>query len=130
MILNRETIEAEEERLRREAGELPDAQRAEFYREAGKRIRDPDTYAALNWFALVGLHHFYLGRWIRGLVNLAGVALGIALLFEGLVVAGLGLIGLILVTELIELFRSQLTVAHYNNRIMEQILERIRSLGN
>lgn len=56
----RDTVEAEEERLRARARALPDRERAAFHREATRALRDPDTYGVLNWFLVVGLHHFYL----------------------------------------------------------------------
>lgn len=125
-MLNRDAIEREEEALRDRARKLPDAKRAEFFRESSRAIRDPDTYAALNWGAPAGIHHFYLGRWQRGLINLLGLAAGILMLLNGWLVAGTGLIGLIIVVELFELFRAQRIVAHYNNRVMKQILDRMQ----
>lgn len=126
-MLNRETIEREEEALRQRARELSDDKRAEFFRESSRAIRDPDTYAALNWGAPAGIHHFYLGRWQRGLINLLGLMAGILMLLNGWLIAGAGLIALIVVVELFELFRAQRIVAHYNNRVMKRILDRIES---
>lgn len=126
-MLNRESIEREEEVLRDRARKLPDDKRAEFFRQSSRAIRDPDTYAVLNWGAPAGVHHFYLGRWQRGLVNLLGLVVAILMLLEGWLIAGGGLILVIVTVELFELFRAQRIVAHYNNRIMKQILDRMES---
>lgn len=116
------TIDAEEDRLRTAAASLPDRERAAFYREAQRRLRDPDTYAVLNWFFMVGLHHFYLGRYGRGLLDIGVVAAGIMLIIGGHMLAGLGSILVVFVLELQALFRSQVIVQVWNNRIQRQLL--------
>lgn len=60
-MLKQEEVDAEEESLRKAARELSEEQRAEFYRQAGKVVKDPDTYAALNWFLSPGCIIFIWG---------------------------------------------------------------------
>jgi hypothetical protein len=69
-VLDKATVEAQEEHLSELASQLPDPQRREFYQALSRKLKDPDTYAALNWFFLPGLHHFYLGRWWWGVFDL------------------------------------------------------------
>lgn len=126
-MLNQRDVNAEEERLRALAAALPDAQRKAFYQEAKRRLRDPDTYAVLNWFFLAGLHHFYLGKWEWGLLNLAVFTAGIVLMFIQSVWLGLGLILLVSAWELWALFRSQIIVQDWNNRLYRDLLERYRT---
>ena len=123
-MLRQQDIDDEEERLREIAGALPGEQRRAFYREVSRELRDPDTYAALNWFFLVGLHHFYLHRWVRGAVNLGVFLLGVGLLFAQQFFDGIALIVLISVLELWALFRSQIIVQDWNNRVYRRLLER------
>lgn len=125
-MLNQREVDAEEERLRQLAAALPDAQRKAFYQEAKRKLRDPDTYAVLNWFFLAGLHHFYLGKWEWGLLNLTVFMAGIALMFLQSVWLGLALILLISVWELWALFRSQIIVQDWNNRLYRDLLERYK----
>lgn len=115
-------IEAEEDRLRAVVAGLPDKERAAFHRQARRRLRDPDTYAVLNWFFMVGLHHFYLGRHGRGLLDIALVAAGIGLVIGGHTLPGLGAIGVVFILELQALFRSQVIVQDCNNRIQRELL--------
>ena len=61
-MLDKNAVDNEEEALRSEINHLPDELRAQFYNEVKNKIKDPDTYAALNWFFICGLHHFYLGK--------------------------------------------------------------------
>lgn len=122
-MLQREAIEAEEERIREQVRQLPAEQRAAFHRETKRRLRDPDTYAALNWFCLVGLHHFYLGRIGRGLVDVSLVAAGIAGVLAGHVIASAAAMVVVFAVELVALFRSQLIVQDYNNRVQRRILD-------
>lgn len=122
--MHQRDVDAEEERLRERAGALPDEQRKAFYRDVKRQLRDPDTYAALNWFFLAGLHHFYLGRWGRGLFNLAVFLAGVALIILQQVWPGIALIALVSTWELWALFRAQIIVQDWNNRLYRQLLSR------
>lgn len=119
-------VHRETERLREQARALDDEQRRRFYEQAGARLRDPDTYAVLNWM-FFGFHHFYLGRWLRGAVNLLIVALGVLLMAAGLVAIGASIVIALSVVELLQLFRSQVIVADYNNDVQADVLQRIAS---
>jgi len=122
-VLNRETVEREEEALRAAIAKLPDPSRAALYREAEKKLRDPDTYATLNYLLIAGLHHFYLGKWPRGAAELGDAIAGIALLFTDYWPLGLLVLLGIAALELYALFRSQLIVQDYNNGVLRAALE-------
>lgn len=122
-MLNREAVEREEEALRAAIAKLPDAKRAALYRAAEKELRDPDTYATLNYLLVSGLHHFYLGEWLRGALELGGAVAGIVLLFTEYWLVGLFLLLGIAVAELYALFRSQVIVQDHNNRVLRDALE-------
>lgn len=122
-MLEQQQVDAEEERLRELAAALPDLQRQQFFQQLKRELRDPDTYAALNWCFLAGLHHFYLGQWRHGLFNLLVFIAGLALLFSPWTWLGVVLIVLISVAELWALFRSQIIIQHWNNQIMRRLLE-------
>ena len=124
-MLNKDAVERDEEELREAVNRLPDSQRKWVYAEAEKAIKDPDTYAVLNYLFLAGLHHFYLGRWVRGLVNLTVFLAGlICLIFGGLLIGILLIVG-ITVIELYALFRSQSIVQQHNNEIMRELLHTV-----
>jgi len=122
--LKQDQVDAEEERLRARVRALQEADRRDFYRALQPHLKDPDTYAVLNWFFLAGLHHFYLRRWARGLINLAVFLTGLALLFSPWFALGLGLMVLILLVELWALFRAQLIVQDWNNALYRRLLQR------
>ena len=117
-------VENEENRLRDLVTDLPPALRKRYFETMRVRTRDPDTYATLNWFFVAGLHHFYLGKIIRGLVNLAIFVCGVLFLFV-LPLFGVSLIAAIFVVELWALFRSQIIVRDHNNRKAAQTLSEI-----
>jgi len=123
-MLKQEEVEAEEESLRKAIRELSEDRRAEFYRQAGKAVKDPDTYAALNWFFIAGLHHFYLGRWQLGLLDLGALVLAIVCFSAGLIWAGVALLVVVYSWELWQLFRSQIIVQDWNNRLYRDLLRR------
>ena len=122
-MLNEREVEREEDRLRDIVARLPSDRRKLFHERARDRLKDPDTYAVLNWFLVAGLHHFYLGKWRRGLINLAVFLLGIAMLFSEAPIVGVVLIAGIFLLELWALFRSQIFVRHYNNQVTEELLK-------
>jgi len=113
-VLQRDEVEEDERRLRDVVGGLPNDARAEFYRRYHRRVRDPDTYAVLNYLLVSGMHHLYLGKWIVGLLEFSAFVLSIVLLFF---LPALGILILLTVSciELWALFRSQIIVMDYNN---------------
>lgn len=120
-----EALQAEEERIRKLVRALPDDQRLQFFTQAEKNLKDPDTYAALNYLFIAGLHHFYLGKWVRGSVNLFIFLMGVVFLFTGLAVIGLLLLVGISLVELKALFKSQKLIQEYNNGVMEAIYREV-----
>lgn len=120
-----EVIQAEEERIRQWVRELPDDKRLAFFKQAEKSLKDPDTYATLNYLFIAGLHHFYLGKWIRGSINLLIFVAGVLCIFAGL--TGLGILILIAISavELKALFKAQLVIQDYNNGVMQAIYREI-----
>lgn len=126
-MLKQSQVDAREEELRLQVRELSDERRRVFYERAEKELKDPDTFAVLNYLFIAGLHHFYLGRWFRGLINLAVFSAGIYLMVLDQWKNGLIVIGIITVLELYALFRSQIIVKHYNNRISAEILDSIEN---
>lgn len=121
-MLNQYEVDAEEERLRERVNALPDERRKAFYDEARRALKDPDTYAVLNWFFLAGLHHFYLGRWQRGMADLALLIAGIMLFVSGQPLLGLLPILTVVALELWALFRSQVIVQDWNNEVYRRLL--------
>ncbi len=140
-----ERTQAEEERIRTLVNALPDAQRQQFYQQSLKRLKDPDTYATLNYIIVAGLHHFYLGKWQRGLFNLTVFAIGLSILTIdafGIYIPlidrhpllliwirwqlGLGLLAGIILLELYALFKSQHIVQQYNNQVMKELYRELK----
>ena len=123
--LNKQAVDAEEEALRLRARELPDEQRRQYHERLRVELKDPDTYATLNYFFLTGIHHMYLDKYLRGLINLVVLLVGIACFVAGLSLLGFLIVGFILTVELMALFRSQVVVADHNNQVMKRILEEL-----
>ena len=67
---SQEEIEKEENNLRNKIQELSDDNRKIFYSKIEKEIKDPDTYAVLNWLFIAGIHHYYLKKWLNGTINI------------------------------------------------------------
>ncbi|BDF93506.1 TM2 domain-containing protein [Pseudoalteromonas sp. KAN5] len=114
-------LNAEEEQLRSQVNALSAEERKLFYQQLKARVKDPDTYAVLNWFFAAGLHHFYLGKFQRGAVNLTLMLIGLLTINS----VGIFLIIFVLLIELPQLFKSQLIVQQYNNHVMSDILSHL-----
>ena len=117
-----EQLKDEEEQLRSQVNQLSNDTRKTFYQQQQQRIKDPDTYAVLNWFFVAGLHHFYLANYPRGMVNLTLMLIGLLLIER----VGLLLILLVFLIELPQLFKSQQIVHAYNNRVMKTLLQELQ----
>jgi TM2 domain-containing membrane protein YozV len=126
-MVDNERMEEAEERLRNLIHALPQETKQEYYRRIRRRTKDPDTYAALNWSLIAGLHHFYLGNWLRGVIDLATLITGLALTFwTEWVLAGILLIAVLSLFELWELFNSQMIVRRHN---LEQSRRLLREMN-
>lgn len=124
-MLNTEQVSANEEQLRSRVQHLSAEQKKYFYAAFEKKIKDPDTYAVLNYLLLAGLHHFYLGKWLRGFFNLAVFSLGVLLLLMSSSMIGTILVIIIVVLELPALFQAQTVVADHNNQTMASLLNEL-----
>ena len=126
-MLNASVVEEQQDQIRRQIREMSDEQRRNFYTLSEKKIKDPDTYATLNYIFIAGLHHFYLGKWLLGLMNITVFWGGVACIVMKQVELGIALIIGITIFELFELFRAQALVQHHNNLISQEILSNINS---
>lgn len=124
--LREESVRKEAEQLRHKVETLSSQQRVEYYTCFNEKVKDPDTYATLNWFFLTGLHHIYLGNYVQGLINLCVMLVGLALCFSS-PLFGACLIALIILLELPALFRSQIIVEHENNQLGQRLYEDVVS---
>jgi len=106
-------LEEREEQLRSKVFELPEEKRKLFYKKQNKLIKDPDTYAALNYFFLGGLHHFYLGRYVTFAIEIVLLIIAILLLISGNMF-GLAILFAVGLYELPQLFFSQKIARLYN----------------
>ncbi len=121
-----ESLRQEEEQLRAQIAKLNIEQKKQYYALEVEQVKDPDTYAVLNWAFLAGLHHFYLGKWQRGLLNLVLMLIGVILWLSTIgIVSGAVLIALVFVIELPQLFNSQKIIHRYNNELMKRLLKQV-----
>ena len=123
--MKNDDVEKHEDILREKINLLDDSNKKKFYENVEKEIKDPDTYATLNFLFLTGLHHFYLRKWMRGSINLGLFIFGLLLLFGSTLSYALGtmIILVIVIIELKDLFKSQIIVKDYNNQILQKNLD-------
>lgn len=127
--LKKDLVEYESQRLKERVRELNDDQRRHYFNLLEPALKDHDTYAVLNYLLLPGLHHFYLGKFFRGSLNLIILLTGTSLIFfTKYVFVGTLIIFFILIVELFALFRSQVIVMNHNNHLSKEILESISKI--
>lgn len=120
------SLRQEEEQIREQISQLNAGQKKQYYALEVAQVKDPDTYATLNWAFLAGLHHFYLGKWQRGLINLLLMCIGAILFFSHLLPwLGGAMIVLVFLIEIPQLFNSQKIIHQYNNELMKRLLKQV-----
>ena len=124
-MLEREAVAREEERLRVAVRDLDDQQRSAYFQAAKQQVKDPDTYAALNYSLFFGLHHLYLGNHQRFLLVMVLLVIAGFAFFNGEVILSVVVVMLSGVVELYELFRAQVIVQDHNNRVAQQLLDEL-----
>lgn len=120
-----EQLEKNEELLRSQVNALPESQKKEFFDRQSKHLKDPDTYATLNWFFLGGFHHCYLGKYALFLLELILLIVSIVGLFLGHSSAFI-IIAILVAYELPQLFFSQKIARQHNYKVSCEIFNDVR----
>ncbi|NVD07694.1 hypothetical protein FCU94_12445 [Vibrio sp. JPW-9-11-11] len=120
-----EQLEKNEELLRNQVNSLPEGQKKEFYKQQSKKLKDPDTYATLNWFFLGGFHHCYLGKYALFALELTLLTISIVGLTLGHSSAFI-ILGLLVLYELPQLFFSQKIARQHNYQVSCDIFNDVR----
>ncbi|OOE71738.1 hypothetical protein [Salinivibrio kushneri] len=101
-----EALEAQEEALRKQVNGLTQSQKKRYFAEQSRQLKDPDTYAALNWAFLGGFHHLYLRKYRLFIVECTLLVIAVIGLVMSQPYFALILVGLVLF-ELPQLFLAQ-----------------------
>jgi len=122
-------LNLQESELREQVRNLSPPQRALYDRLETRRLKDASRYLTLNCLFAFGVHHFYLGRWLRGAINLMLTLLGVWLLLSADTTwfGGLMLIAVVLI-EIPQLLNARLLVRNRNNQIMRGCLWQARQI--
>ncbi len=116
-------LNLQESELREQIRDLSPAQRAVYDRLETDGLKDASRYLALNCLFALGVHHLYLGRWLRGTINLMLTLSGAWLLLstDATWYGSLMLIAVVLI-EIPQLLNARLLVRNRNNQIMRDCL--------
>lgn len=120
-----EAVEAREDELRTRISQLSDEARKRFYNAQCTILKDPDTYATLNWLFLGGVHHLYLEKYLLFAIECTLLIVCIIGLLAGMPAFWLGILAITLY-ELPQLFFSQKIVRQYNYDRSLELLERVQ----
>ena len=124
-MFSEKELNLEEHELREQIRSLPEHQRQYYLTLESGALKSPDRYLLLNRLFPLGLHHFYLARWGRGIVNSGLTIAGLTLLL-GTEQVGYGLMLLVAMVfiEIPQLLNARHLVHSRNNRTMAKCLAR------
>lgn len=121
-------LNLEENELREQIRALPEETRRRYLVLESRALKDARTYQWLNLLFFTGVNHFYLQRWLRGLLNLLVFAGGIGLvLSHGMALYGGLVLFTLLIAEIPQILNARHLVHSCNNRIMQRCLDRARA---
>lgn len=120
-----QTVEKNEDLLRQQLSSLSKEQKKVFYELQSQKLKDPDTYAALNWLFLGGVHHLYLEKYALFAIELMLLTVSIAGFFLGHE-SSIYIIILLAVYELPQLFFSQKIARQYNYNLSCHLFNEVR----
>lgn len=125
-MFSEKELNLEESDLREQVALLPEEQQHQFRQMTSHLLKSPATYALLNWLFLLGVHHFYLHRWVRGTINLIVSAVGFYLIVaaDGRITGG-SLLLAVAIIEVPQLLNYEHLVHAFNNNVMRQCLRRV-----
>ncbi|SIN81731.1 hypothetical protein [Salinivibrio sp. ES.052] len=123
-----EALDAQEEALRKQVNGLTQSQKKRYFAEQTRQLKDPDTYAALNWAFLGGFHHLYLRKYRLFIVECTLLVIAVIGLVMSQPYFALILVGLVLF-ELPQLFFAQKIARQYNYHVSRKIFEYVRCGG-
>ena len=124
LFFSNELLEREEEDIRGLVRNLSESDRKVYFDALNLKLKDPDTYAALN-FAFLGIHHLYLKKYITFILIFFFELFSLILFFSGNFILG-SLLGILVFThEVYHLFLSNQIVRNFNNRLSREILQSI-----
>jgi TM2 domain-containing membrane protein YozV len=130
-MFSEKALNLEEHELRERIRDLPPPGRQLYDELELAGLKDPDHYLRLNWLFPLGLHHFYLGRWERGVINLGLTVSALVLLSSaGMTLYGSMLLVAMVFIEIPQLLNARHLVHSRNNSIMASCLRKVeRSTG-
>lgn len=127
-MFSEKELNLEESVLREQVIALPHVSQEQFQDLMASSRKSADVYGRLNLLCLLGVHHFYLQRWLRGGLNLLSSIAAIYLLFATSSPAiGLSVLLANIIIEIPQLLNIKHIVHAYNIRVMQQSLDRIRN---
>lgn len=122
-MFTEKALNLDEQELREQIRSLSDEQRTRYHDMELQQLKHPGTYLRLNLASPLGLHHFYLRRWGRGLFNLTLTLLALAMILSDFLAAyGIMLLLAVILVDIPQLLQARLLVHSYNNHVMTQCL--------
>ncbi|MGJ8688054.1 MAG: TM2 domain-containing protein [Gammaproteobacteria bacterium] len=125
-MFSEKELNLEETELREQVGLLTPQQQEAYRLCEQASSKRASTYAALNSLFFLGAHHFYLRRWLRGIINLLLGLSAISWIASGQLLYGSVILLSVAIVEIPQLLNYEHLVHSHNNRVMRQCLQQFR----
>lgn len=130
-MFSEKVLNLEEHELRDSIRALSPTQRRRYDLLEARLLKRPRTYLRLNIAFPLGLHHFYLGRLLRGLMNLSLTLTALfLLLYTNFIAYGWMVLLATVLLDIPQLMNARLLVHSRNNQIMADCLKRASTINS
>lgn len=123
-MFSQKELNLEETELREQISLLSALERQRYLALEQSAFKRPSTYAACNSLFFLGAHHFYLRRWVRGIITLLLGLIAITLLLSTALLYGAAILLALAIVEIPQLLNYEHLVHAYNNKAMRHCLLR------
>ena len=125
-MFSEKELNLDETELREQVALLSDSEQNAYRLCETASFKRASVYAALNTLFFLGAQHFYLKRWLRGLIALVLGLSALSLIGGGQILYGIVILLAMAIVEIPQLLNYEHLVHAHNNRAMRQCLQQVR----
>ncbi len=125
-MFSEKELNLDETELREQVALLNEPDLEAYVRCESVGVKRASVYAALNCLFFLGAHHFYLNRWLRGIIALLLGVSALSLVSSGQVLYGSVILLAMAIVEIPQLLNYEHLVHAHNNNVMRHCLTQVR----
>jgi len=125
-MFSEKELNLDETELREQIATLSAADQQVYQQCESASVKRANAYAALNCLFFLGAHHFYLNRWLRGIIALVLGMSALSLISSGQILYGSVILLAMAIVEIPQLLNYEHLVHAHNNNVMRHCLAQVR----